>query len=94
MPHQKQLKSFEAEFVRSYNAVDRVGNNITGCGLVIPHLTVKEATAEIQPREEALEQADQRQRIEGINLEVDKELPVEPIKEADEKVIKTEPLAK
>ena len=92
--HQKQLKSFEAEFVRSYNAVDRSGNNITGCGLVIPHLTVKEATAEIQPREEAVEQADQRQRIEGINLEADKELPVEPIKEADEKVIKTEPLAK
>ena len=91
--HQKQLKSFEAEFVRSYNAADRSGKNISGCGLVIPRLTVKEATAEAQLGEQAIEQTEQRQRMDNIVLE-DDQVSVEPIKEADEKVMKTEPLSK
>ena len=92
--HQKEVKAIENEYIRSFNTLNRSKSALKGCATVIESITRDEAVNVNQPINAVLESNAQREPLLGIDLESDRELPVEPIKDADEKVIKTEPLAK
>ena len=92
--HQKEVKAIENEYIRSYNSLNRNKSSYKGCANVITTLVRDEAAVANQPGERVNDNEVKREPIVGINLNAEKELPVEPSKKADEKVIKTETLAK
>ena len=92
--HQKEVKAIEDEFIRSYNSLGLKRSAYKGCAKVITTLVRDETAAVNQPLNAVSENDAQREPIVGIDLNAERELPVEPIKQADEKLINTEPLAK